>query len=99
MAMTMCTDVNSVEIKAAAVWIDGNSHNKGHETIKPQEASLFLGVPFTYSVTSEGAGLQSKTFGYKIQSAVTVPWPSSGIVSFIPIIPKTASFRNGNWRF
>ena len=42
MAMTMCTDVNSVEIKAAAAWIDGNSHNKGHETIKPQEASFFL---------------------------------------------------------
>ena len=69
--MTMCTDVNLVEIKAAAVWIDGNSHNKGHDTIKPQEASLFLGVPFTYSVTSEGAGLQSKTFGYKRQAVVT----------------------------
>lgn len=70
-AMTMCTDVSSVEIKAVAVWIDGNSHNKGHETSKPQEASLFLGVPFTYSVTSEGAGLQPQTLGYKKQGAVT----------------------------
>ena len=67
----MCMDVNSVVIKAAAVWIVGNSHNKGHETSKPQEASLFLGVPFTYSVTSEGAGLQSKAFGYKNQAVVT----------------------------
>ena len=71
MATTMCMDVNLVVIKAAAVWIDGNSHNKGHETSKPQEASLFLGVPFTYSVTSEGAGLQPQTLGYKKQGAVT----------------------------
>ena len=28
MAMTMCTDVNSVEIKAAAVWIDGKAPSK-----------------------------------------------------------------------
>ena len=41
MAMTMCTDVSLAEIKAAAVWIDGGSHNKSHETSRPQEASLF----------------------------------------------------------
>ena len=71
MVTTMCMDVNSVEIKAAAVWIDGNSDNKGHGTGNPQGTSLFLGVPFTYSVTSEGAGLQPQTFGYKKQAVVT----------------------------
>lgn len=42
MATTMCMDVNSVVIKAVAVWIDGNSDNKGHGTSNPQGASLFL---------------------------------------------------------
>ena len=42
MVTTMCMDVNSVAIKAAAVWIDGNSDNKGHGTSNPQGASLFL---------------------------------------------------------
>ena len=32
---------NRAEIKAAAVWIDGGSHNKSHETSRLQEASLF----------------------------------------------------------
>ena len=41
MAMTMCTDVSLAVIKAAAEWIDGGSHNKSHETSRPQEASLF----------------------------------------------------------
>ena len=42
MATTMCMDVNSVVIKAVAVWIDGNSDNKGHGTSNPQGASWFL---------------------------------------------------------
>ena len=32
---------NRAKIKAAAVWIDGGSHNKSHETSRLQEASLF----------------------------------------------------------
>ena len=42
MVTTMCMDVNTVVIKAAAAWIDGNSDNKGHGTSNPQGASLFL---------------------------------------------------------
>lgn len=32
----------------------------------PKEHHRSLGLHFSYSVTSEGAGLQPQTFGYKI---------------------------------
>lgn len=71
MATTMCMDVNSVVIKAVAVWIDGNRHNKGHKTSKPQGASLFLGGPFSLFgykrgcwVTATDLRLQNHECGY-----------------------------------
>ena len=63
--MTMCTDVNSVEIKAAAVWIDGNSHSKSHETSKPQGASI---VPWG---TFLPIRLQARVLGYSHRPSVT----------------------------
>ena len=61
----MCMDVNSVVIKAAAVWIDGNSDNKGHETSNPQGASLFLDDCIA------PIGLQARVPGYSQRPSVT----------------------------
>ena len=49
----------------------GTAIAKVMKQVSPRKHQLFLGVPFTYSVTSEDAGLQSKTFGYKRQAVVT----------------------------
>ena len=65
MVTTMCMDVNSVVIKAAAAWIDENSDNKGHETSNPQGASLFLDDCIA------PIGLQARVPGYSQRPSVT----------------------------
>ena len=93
MAMTMCTDVSSVVIKAMAAWIDGNSHSKSHETSKPQGASI---VPWG---TFLPIRLQARVLGYSQRPSVTkcrVRLQSPGLLLVLyrsfPSFPKPPVF-------
>lgn len=95
MVTTMCMDVNSVVIKAAAVWIDGNSDNKGHGTSNPQ------GVPLSLDDCIAPIGLQARVPGYSQRPSVTKTrlWLQASdllltLYHSFPLFPKMQEWLN-----
>lgn len=79
-----------------------DSHNRGRalghrKTIwikrNPTEHHRSLGLLFAYSVTSEGAGLQSKTFGYKDRLWLQDPDLVLKLYHSFPLFPKPPLFK------
>ena len=99
MAMTMCMDVSSVVIKATAAWIDGNPHNKGHETSKPQEASLFLWYLLPIRLQVRMPGYSQRPSVTKDRLWLQVPGLVLKLYHSFPLFPEKPLFSNENSGF